>query len=99
MTMKMMMNIHAKTSDIIMNMQDIYDNLTPAERNAFASNNADRIRDTLIEDFGVNLSCYSKEELLEELRGRDLYEIIDGALDAGVTMVDIRNWLEREIRD
>lgn len=79
-----------------MTIQEIYDNLTPAERHAFANNIASRIKE---EDYFANLSGYSKEELLQELSGRDLYDIISGALYAGVKMEDIRNWMEREIMD
>lgn len=82
-----------------MNIQEIYDSLTPYERIQFANNNTDIITETLIDDDYIDLSGYSKDELLKELKTRKLVDVLNGAIDSGVTDVEINNWVEKQLMD
>lgn len=80
-----------------MNMQEMYDNFDIVERQEFANNNADIIRDTIIGEDYVDLSGYSKEELLNVLKGRELVDVLNGALYAGIEENEISTWLEKSL--
>lgn len=80
-----------------MNIQEMYDNLDIVERQEFANNNADLIRNTLIDADYVDLSGYSKEELLKVLKERELVDVLNGALYAGIKENEINSWLERSL--
>lgn len=82
-----------------MDLQEIYDSLTPYERQQFANKNVDIITDTIIDDDSVDLSGYSKDELLKELEERDLIDVLNGAIYAGVTEAEINNWVEKQLID
>lgn len=82
-----------------MDIQELYDSLTPYERQQFANKNVDVITDTLTDDDSVDLSGYSKEELLKKLKERELVDVLNGAIYAGVTDAEINNWIEKQLMD
>lgn len=80
-----------------MNIQEIYDSLTPSERQEFARKNAEVITKSLICDDGIDLSGYSKEELLRVIKERgEIYDVINGMLYAGFDLTELRSWLEKQ---
>lgn len=70
----------------------MYDNLSSVEKKRFAEAN----RDFFEQKIGCSLEGYSKAELLEELKKRDLYDVVycldiyEGDLDR------MRTWVETE---
>lgn len=82
-----------------MNIQEMYDNLDIVERQEFANNNANLIKDILVGADSVDLSGYSKEELLKVLKERELVDVLNGALYAGVEEAEINSWLDKQLRD
>ncbi len=77
----------------------MYDNLDIVERQEFANNNANLIEDILVGVDNVDLSGYSKEELLNVLKERELVDVLNGALYAGVEETEINSWLDKQLRD
>lgn len=77
-----------------MSIQEIYDSLTPYERQQFASRNIEVI-ETLLGDDCIDLSGCSKEELIKELKNRELTDIVNGMLYVGISEAAISSWLEK----
>ena len=76
----------------------MYDALSASERRQFATANKDTITSALTIDDDVDLSGYSKDELLKALKGADMNDILWGMNEAGVSRSVISSWLEREMR-
>lgn len=81
-----------------MNIQEMYDSLTPWESEQFARDNKELIADYLLDADSIYLAGYTKDELLKALEGRDIESIIYGAIAGGMEVNDARNWLERQMR-
>ena len=77
-----------------MSIQEIYDSLTPYERQQFASRNIEVI-ETLLGDDCIYLSGCSKEELIKDLKDRELTDIVNGMLYVGISEAAISSWLEK----
>lgn len=79
-----------------MNIQQLFKSLSPTEQQKFAKNNKEDIEHYLTkcgED--INLSGYSKEELIDALKDAELDDTLTGA-DA--TTSEIQAWLEEQLR-
>ena len=76
----------------------MYDALSASERRQFATANREAITSALTIDDDVDLSGYSKDELLKALKGADMNDILWGMNVAGVRRSVISSWLERELR-
>ena len=81
-----------------MNIQEMYDSLTPQESEQFAKNNKEMIENHLLDEDSIYLAGYTKDELLKALEGRDIDSILDGAIAGGMEVNDARNWLGRQMR-
>ena len=77
-----------------MSIQEIYDSLTTYERQQFAIRNRGVI-ETLVGDDCFDLSGCSKEELIKELKNRELTDIVNGMLYVGISEAAISSWLEK----
>lgn len=81
-----------------MYIQEIYDSLTPFERQEFANNNDEVIKQSLLYDDDLDLSGVSKDELLRTIKERrDLYGVINGIFYAGFSEIELNNWLEKQL--
>lgn len=81
-----------------MNIQEMYDSLTPRESEQFARDNKEMIADYLLDADSICLAGYTKDELLKALEGRDIDSILYGAIAGGMDVNDVKNWLERQMR-
>lgn len=82
-----------------MSIQEIYDAMTPYERQQFANQNIEVIKEILFDDNSIDLSGCSKEEIIEELKDRELTDTVNGMLYAGVREAAISSWLEKQLID
>lgn len=79
-----------------MDIQDLFESLSPMEQRMFAVNNKESLIEYFLEDNSFDLSGYSKEELVNALKGEDLGSILYGA---ECDINEVKSWLENELRN
>lgn len=82
-----------------MNIQEMYDSLTPLESEQFARDNKELIASHLLDADSICLAGYNKDELLKALEGWDIDRILYGAIAGGMDVNDAKTWLERQMME